>query len=164
MIIHWMRRFNVFRIHKRNILWFYESPKSYNLLNFTRDNVTLELYSISLRDLDRSWLIKGPTLVWARGNVLNAKTNWSTIDNFVRKNSSLISFFAKLEKVINFFFLMLATMKSWCLPNFSIHTAPDCILKCLNLENFLGKHAPGPPLFIMPLALVIGAMAPILHL
>ena len=38
-------------------------------------------------------------------------------------------------------------MKSWCLPNFSVQIAPDCILEYLNFQNFTGHSS---------LALVIG--------
>ena len=97
--------------------------------------------------------------------VIHNNLNYFFFDNFVPKNSSLISFFAKLEKVINVFFLMLTTMKSWCLPNFSIHNSTrshPTVLKFF--ENFMGEHAPRPPLFIMPSALVLGTMVTIPHL
>ena len=38
-------------------------------------------------------------------------------------------------------------MKSWCLQNFRVQIALDCILACLNFQNFPGEHAPGPPSF-----------------
>ena len=52
-----MRRFNVLEFVKE-IGDLVKKSKSYNLLNFTWDNVTLELDSIYLHDLYRSWLLQ----------------------------------------------------------------------------------------------------------
>ena len=65
MIIHCMRQFNVLEFVKEIFCDFINTCKlkSYNLLNFTRDNATLNLDSISLHDLGRSRLMKRPALV-----------------------------------------------------------------------------------------------------
>ena len=42
---------------------------------------------------------------------------------------------------------MLTTMKSWCLSNFSVQIAPDCIREYLNFQNFTGSMPTVPPSF-----------------
>ena len=50
---------------------------------------------------------------------------------------------SKVRKDHSVFLTLLTTMKSWCLPNFSIQIALECTLEYLNFQNFLGEHAPG---------------------
>lgn len=57
MIIHCMRWFNVLEFVK-GIGDLVKKSKSYNLLNFTWENGTMEQDSIYLHDLDRSWLLQ----------------------------------------------------------------------------------------------------------
>ena len=84
-----------------------------------------------------------------------------TIDHFYEN-----IFTCKFDK---FFFLLIWERSSsfsyfvdhkkfWCLPNFSVQIAPDCILEHLNFQNFLGDHALVPPSFFT------GAIATILHI
>ena len=68
---------------------------------------------------------------------------------------------ARKRSFISFFTLL-------CWPQWNaaicIQIAPDCILEYLNFQIFLGQHVPECPHFLMPLALIIGAVAPILHI
>ena len=72
---------------------------------------------------------------------LNGSINKLTIDNFLQKSSSLILYTGKFfllswKRSSSFNFLTsLTTMKCWCLPNFSVQIAPDCILEYLNVQG-----------------------------
>ena len=52
----------------------------------------------------------------------------------------MISFFAKLGKKV--FLTLFTPMKSWCLLNFRVQIALDCILEYLNFQNFAGGACP----------------------
>lgn len=92
------------------------------------------------------------TMYWT----LKQADNWS----FLQKYSTFKDFFAKLGKVINFLILC---WSQWN-PVVCQILALRLHLDYLNFLNFPEEHAPVPPPFLMPSALIIDNAAPILHI